>query len=258
MNINRIEVRFSKFFRGVSYDEVAAMEVPGHARNKYPLQHGSVLELLYELIGGAGLRVSDAIHGVDELDSFYAGALEIKSSAAPDKDKAWVLGVTNITSGIGHLNVYTGCRFFDINCIAFNHEAVNLSMDNLEFHSQLKPLLETTIDNLHKQWSMLDDREEAYKARKVTVEEAHSLLCRAIVGDVIAGRLASEFLRRWHCPSGVYAPRTVWSFYRLLTFMLSRLTVVEYAEHTIAATDFLDNFVDFRARASKWIQPKLF
>lgn len=221
----------------------------------FSISHRAVADMIEDYFEkNTVFNIRDTFHAVYHGGYRYAGLFQLNASPY---DVDWLVAATNANDGRGSLVIHTGCVLRDFRCtLSFNHSRKVMKKYTYISPDELKALVNESLVESKDYYAVESDRMDHYQKTKLSAELAHHTICRLIETEVVAGRLAAEFINRWNNPEDYIKPRNVRSLFTLASFMLNRLRTSELIERTQTLHDFFDDVAKFNKKPTTWIQTR--
>lgn len=215
----------------------------------FPIRATAVRNAIMEMLPmDRKLKVVDEFHGMNHDNFDYWGIFGTMNREIDDFQ--WVIACHVNLSG-SFCKMYSGIWFPKLrNTLSFH--AQNKAIDGIGWTSEADMALfvNESLNKMQADYLLEFERMKHYKAQILTRAMAHDLICVMVDKDVIAGRVMPEFLEVWNKQSHPYTtPRTGWSLFCEISWLLNRLKAKAMIERTMNAHDFFDNALKFNKKA---------
>lgn len=199
-----------------------------------------------------GNGVMDEFHATSQWGFDYIGIFALRSREFDDFQ--WAVACT--VNGPGNtVKMYSGIYLPNFRHTISMHAISPLINEGGPYtDAEIASLVNEKMKDLHFHYVLELERMEVYKKFILTRAMAHDLICVMVERDVIAGRVMPEFLEVWHKKTHTYTtPRTGWSLFCEISWLLNRLKAVAMFERTMVAHDFFDEAFNFSKKALKTV-----
>lgn len=221
----------------------------------FPVRAHVMRDTLVEMIPNERkLKVVDEFHSISHVNFNYWGLFGTMNQEHDDFQ--WVIACSVNHSGT-LVNMYSGIWFPGFrNTCSFHAESLKvITGGKYRTEAEIALFVNERLDDLQKFYLLDFERMNHYKNKVLTRAQANDLICTMIEQEVFAGRIAAEFIELWHKQAHEYTkPRTVWSLFCEVSWVLNRLLPYHMIERTINARVFFDTIFRFKPRASIWKQ----
>lgn len=234
--------------------EIRAMPtIPGPRIS--PIRHEYIAEAIQKYIDtDTQQRLTDSMHAITENAAKYFGLFDVKTEMA--KDFRWVIAATNAIDGTGSVMLHSGIVLPEVEmAIAFHHSEVVVKRTGYLPQDELDILVNETLLKLRGHFNLAFERMDHLKSCKLTSATSAELVMALLGTEVIAGRLAHEFILAWKKPPFEYIkPRNMWSLFCLCAWFLKRLRAKVLLERTQDLHSFFDDMSKFDKKPTRWVQ----
>ena len=229
-----------------------------------PAYHGPrILPIRHEYIAAAvedyvdcdpSCRLVDAFHACPENAARYIGLFDVKTTGCDDF--RWVIGATNSMDGTLSFSLHSGIVIPGAEmAIAFHASERLIGRKGYVPREEIPNLVNENLFILRDHYNLCIERMDHLKSCKLTSPAAAELILSLFGTEVIAGRMAYEFIMAWKKPQFDYLkPRTMWSLYCLCAWFLKRLRDVVMIDRTMNLNHFFDDMSKFDKKPTRWVQ----
>lgn len=190
----------------------------------YPIPHGEFLDLVYESIDSAGMRVDETALGMTPDGNRMFGVLSV---SGPDiitgDDYSLCVGLRGSHDMSLGRGISVGSRVFVCDNLAFSGEWSVKTKHTRFVKSRLPNLVKRVIHNLHDASGRQAAQLEAYKEAYLTEDQADAAMLDMLRLGIVNSQQLPRLVREWGDPSHrefrVCGP-TVWRLFNSVTEVL--------------------------------------
>ena len=184
----------------------------------YPLAHAGLIHEVETQLRSAAFNLTGEHHALSHDGARYFGLFEVNTPGRPDRDYGWVVGIRNSHDKSYPAGLVAGSKVFVCDNLSFCGE-VRISRKHTRFAARdLQHLTSRAVGQLGDRFHQIDERIAAYRSRRVTGQQAHDAIIKAVDCRAITPSQIPDVLQEWRKPSHVdFLPRNAWSLFNACT-----------------------------------------
>jgi hypothetical protein len=202
----------------VDCTQLAAIETPEATTSWQPLPHITFVDAVRDVLVDHGIRIDTEAHGVTHDGHRYFGLMQISNGCVHD-DYVRVLGLRNSHDKRLPVGLCAGTSVMVCDNLSFRGDEVQVSRKHTSMLLRdLPQLTDRAVLLLKQNWQALDERIEAYRAKRLRDSHAHDLVIRMLDAGAFCASKIPAVLGDWREPRyRAFKPRNVWSLFNAVT-----------------------------------------
>lgn len=219
------------------------------------VKHNLIVSRIIDSIFDRGLVIPETFHSLGFEGKEYFGMFEIRSrNYSPGQ--SWVLAVSNVNNKKSHLSISAGCRILASGNSAFSDE-VSLTITYNTIDS-LGEMIDSTIQKVHSQWNVHDQRIDAMKTYHMGHEEMSGLLIELLQNKLLTSAELEKVFWLYQKPEHeAFSSRTMWSLYNAVMSVKQSLEAPAMISVTTKLSSVFNQAINFKPLTEKHVQPDL-
>lgn len=247
--MNRISIALHEGATPTSRPELSVLQTkPGFSLT--PIRHIAAVESVSAAIPDGS--IVDEFHAISHGGSRYTGLFEVNENWEIRR----LIGVTNANDGTGTLDLHSGISVpaFD-RIILFQNSHTIFKKYTYVPEEQIRLLVNEKVHEMREEFNCMLERMDHFKQIKLADRDAHHLICETLYTEIVAGRVAHEFIHKWRKPDNAYLDgKNLWSLFLISSWFLNRLKAPQLIERTKQLCDLFDKFARFTPKQTTWVQ----
>ena len=186
----------------VESTEVQKTPTPLPTESWMPIPHFTLVERLREIVGNAGLSITQEAHALARNGLRYFGLFQVTGipNFSQEQNIGTVIGLRNSHDKSFPAGINAGSAPFVCDNLAFHNE-VKIARRHTKFILRDLPnILAGAFGKLLNTWGNNAKRIEAYQAYTLKDTEAHDILARAYRCGAVSKTALADVLDQWHTP----------------------------------------------------------
>lgn len=227
-------------------DRAAIHEIPTPAGTDtwYPLSHGGLIHEVENQLTSAGFVLSGESHALSHGGARYFGLFEVDTPGRDGRGYTWTVGIRNSHDKSIPAGLVAGTKVLVCDNLSFCGQ-VRISRKHTRFAARdLRHLTSRAVGQLGGHFCQMDERVEAYRARRVTDPQAHDLVVKAVDCRAITPTQVPDMLRGWREPQhDDFRPRNAWSLFNAATEVMKGINPHTVVNRSQALHGLFDGLV---------------
>ena len=186
----------------VESTEVQKVPTPLPTLSWMPIPHFTLIERLREIVGNAGLTITQEAHALARSGLRYFGLFQVAGipNFSQEQNIGTVIGLRNSHDKMFPAGINAGSAPFVCDNLAFHNE-IKIARRHTKFILRDLPnILAGAFGKLLNTWGNNAKRIEAYQAYTLKDNEAHDILARAYRCGAVSKTALADVLDQWHAP----------------------------------------------------------
>lgn len=205
----------------VESTEVQKTPTPAPTDTWMPIPHFALIERLREIVGNAGLTITQEAHALARNGLRYFGLFQVAGipNFSQEENIGTVIGLRNSHDKSFPAGINAGSAPFVCDNLAFHNE-IKIARRHTKFILRDLPmLLSGAFGKLLNTWGNNAKRIEAYQARTINDLEAHDLIAKAYRVGAVSKTALADVLDQWHTPEHAEwsEQRNLWGLHNSFT-----------------------------------------
>ena len=201
--------------------EVQKTPTPAPTETWMPIPHFALIERLREIVGNAGLTITQEAHALARNGLRYFGLFQVAGipNFSQESNIGTVIGLRNSHDKMFPAGINAGSAPFVCDNLAFHNE-IKISRRHTKFIMRdLPTLLSGAFGKLLDTWGNNAKRIEAYQSRSINDLEAHNLIAKAYRVGAVSKTALADVLDQWHTPEHEEwkSERNLWGLHNSFT-----------------------------------------
>ncbi|MBW3596834.1 MAG: DUF932 domain-containing protein [Planctomycetes bacterium] len=207
--------------RDVTLDELTTINAPPPTATWFPVPHVEVFRAARQTLMAAGYAIGRQRFSVSHEGHRFFGALDLESRILDDVSLA--VGIRNSTDKSFPIGFCCGQRVFVCDNLAFTSEIVVAKKHTRFGQERYQEGIACAVHQLAQYQQAQADWIGGLQARRLSREEADSLILRSYEEDLIGARALPQVLKEWRQPQfDEFRETNAWSLWNAFTTVLGR------------------------------------
>ena len=225
----------------VSLDQIIACETPAATETFVPVPHIHLINLVKAALTLAGLTIVEEEHALARHGLRYFGGFAVTGKGIGNEDRQAVVGLRNSNDKAFAAAICMGSKMMVCENLDFASDEKLSRRHTVNVMADLPRVIAGAIGRVVSHWNDMENRIEAYKATKITEEQAQNILVSLVDSKAIPARNFYPTLVEFRAPRHAeFEGMHLFNLYNAVTEHLKGSDLFKLAFRTMTTQSIFD------------------